>query len=73
MNGYELAGVLRADARTKRACLIALTGYGRASDRRRAIAAGFDEHSVKPVDIDALLGTLERLMAAARGRDADRG
>jgi signal transduction histidine kinase/ActR/RegA family two-component response regulator len=67
MNGYELAGVLRADARTKRACLVALTGYGRASDRRRALAAGFDEHSVKPVDIDALLGTLDRLMAAGPG------
>ncbi|HWK83537.1 MAG TPA: ATP-binding protein [Caldimonas sp.] len=67
MNGYELAGVLRADVRTKRACLIALTGYGRASDRRRALASGFDEHSVKPVDIDALLGTLHRLMAAAPG------
>ena len=30
--------------------LIALTGYGQASDRRRAIEAGFDLHLLKPVD-----------------------
>ncbi len=29
--------------------IIALTGYGRPRDRRRAMEAGFDEHLVKPV------------------------
>ena len=27
-----------------------MTGYGQAEDRRRALAAGFDAHLVKPVD-----------------------
>ncbi len=44
MNGYELAGALRADPRTRGVVLVALTGYGRGSDRRRALDAGFDEH-----------------------------
>jgi CheY-like chemotaxis protein len=30
--------------------LIALTGYGQAADRARALEAGFDVHLLKPVD-----------------------
>jgi CheY-like chemotaxis protein len=65
MDGYELARALRADARTRSIALIALTGYGRAPDRKRALEAGFDEHLVKPVELDALLTTLHRLLAGA--------
>ncbi|MBV9891016.1 MAG: response regulator [Rhizobacter sp.] len=63
MSGYELAAALRADPRTHAAVLIALTGYGRGPDRQRALDAGFDEHLVKPVELDALLTTLNRLLA----------
>ena len=35
--------------------LIALTGWGQDSDRRRALEAGFDHHLIKPVDPDQLL------------------
>ena len=49
LNGYEVARRLRAKCgATIR--LIALTGYGRPEDRRRAAEAGFDGHVVKPVD-----------------------
>jgi CheY-like chemotaxis protein len=34
--------------------LIALTGWGQAEDKRRAIEAGFDEHLPKPVDPEFL-------------------
>jgi signal transduction histidine kinase/ActR/RegA family two-component response regulator len=63
MSGYELAAALRADRRTRSIALIALTGYGRGSDRQRALDSGFDEHLVKPVELDALLTTLNRLLA----------
>jgi signal transduction histidine kinase/ActR/RegA family two-component response regulator len=63
MNGYELAAALRADPRTRSIVLIALTGYGRDPDRRRALEAGFDEHLVKPVEFDRLLGRLAALLA----------
>jgi len=63
MSGYELAAALRADPRTRSIALIALTGYGRGPDRERALDAGFDEHLVKPVELDALLTTLNRLLA----------
>jgi PAS domain S-box-containing protein len=58
MDGYELAGRLRARPELARARLIALTGYGQSSDRERSLAAGFDAHCVKPVQ----LSTLEALM-----------
>ena len=39
--------------------MIALSGYGREEDRRRAREAGFDHHLTKPVDY----GELQRLLA----------
>jgi signal transduction histidine kinase/ActR/RegA family two-component response regulator len=60
MTGYELAAALRRDARLAGLSIIAITGYGREPDRARALAADFDEHLVKPVDIDTLLDTMAR-------------
>ncbi|MGF6181960.1 signal transduction histidine kinase [Massilia sp. UYP32] len=54
LDGYQLAARLRADAATRPMRLIALTGYGQASDRERALEAGFDAHLVKPVKFDEL-------------------
>ena len=34
--------------------LIALTGWGQQHDQRRSLAAGFDHHLVKPLDVDKL-------------------
>ncbi|HEY3635708.1 MAG TPA: ATP-binding protein [Caldimonas sp.] len=65
MDGYALAEALRADPRTRAIALVALTGYGRGPDRRRALGAGFDEHLVKPVELDVLLSTLHRLLSGA--------
>jgi CheY-like chemotaxis protein len=54
MDGYELAGRLRGLGHLTDAWLIAISGYGQESDRRRALAAGFHHHFVKPVDLSAL-------------------
>ena len=66
MDGYELAGRLRAQLDGAELRLIALTGYGQDADRNRSFAAGFDEHFVKPVDLDELTTALE----AQRPQDA---
>ena len=58
MDGYEVAARLRQDATLKDATLIAVSGYGQDSDRRRSREAGFDQHLVKPVDPEELLGLL---------------
>jgi CheY-like chemotaxis protein len=54
MTGYELAKRLRVDHADRPMTLVAMTGYGQASDREKALAAGFDEHMVKPVDFKVL-------------------
>jgi CheY-like chemotaxis protein len=58
----EVARRLRADDALSLTRLIALTGYGQAEDVRQAIAAGFDAHVTKPVNLD-------QLMALLAGRD----
>ena len=58
MDGFQVAGALRRNPETAEVRLIAVTGYGQEEDRRRALAAGFDVHLVKPVDPETLLGYL---------------
>jgi CheY-like chemotaxis protein len=59
MDGYAVARELRGDPLTAPIRLVAITGYGRESDRHRAAAAGFDLHLVKPVGPEALKQLLE--------------
>ncbi len=80
MNGYDVARAIRRDPQLKHLLLVALTGYGRPEDKAQAMAAGFDYHLVKPVDLDALgdliarLGSGERTTTATHGADQkDRG
>jgi signal transduction histidine kinase len=51
-DGYTVARQIRGEGSdwARQVRLIALTGYGQASDRRRAMEAGFDLHLLKPVD-----------------------
>jgi len=60
MDGFELARKLRADYGPQALRLIAVTGYGRDSDRLRTKEAGFDHHLVKPIDLNVLLPLLDR-------------
>ena len=64
MDGYELAGRLRALPTLGTLRLVALTGYGRPEDRARASAAGFDEHLVKPITLERLQETVCRLLGS---------
>lgn len=54
MTGYELAKRLRVECAERPLTLVAMTGYGQVRDREKALAAGFDEHMVKPVDFKVL-------------------
>ncbi|MBW4053214.1 MAG: response regulator [Proteobacteria bacterium] len=54
MDGYEVARRLRALSQHPEIYLVAMTGYGQAADREKALAAGFDKHLVKPGDPDEL-------------------
>jgi two-component system CheB/CheR fusion protein len=69
MDGFEVARRLRNDPRNDEICLIAMTGYGRASDRAMAKSVGFDQHLVKPVDPSVLLKLMGTLRMTPRGMD----
>jgi PAS domain S-box-containing protein len=60
MSGYEVARKMRETPWGKNVRLIALTGWGQDEDKRRALAAGFDHHLTKPVE----LPELEKLLIA---------
>jgi two-component system, chemotaxis family, CheB/CheR fusion protein len=65
MSGFELARRVRQAPVCNGTRLVALSGYGRDSDIRAALEAGFDEHLTKPPDPDRL----ERMLKGA-DRDA---
>ena len=54
VNGYEVARAFRADPALKGTFLVALTGYARPEDLRRAAEAGFDQHLAKPPSLEKL-------------------
>ncbi len=54
MDGFEVARRIRTMRELGRPFLVALTGYGTESDRRKALDAGFDEHLPKPADLELL-------------------
>ena len=60
MDGYALARHLRVHAGAAMR-LVALTGYGQESDEQRSLEAGFDEHVVKPIEVDTLCDVLTRV------------
>jgi CheY-like chemotaxis protein len=60
MDGYQLAPELRRVAGERKLVLAAATGYGLASDKKKAREAGFDYHLVKPLDADMLIDFVAR-------------
>jgi CheY-like chemotaxis protein len=69
INGYEVAQRLRAIFGS-RICLIALTGFSQPEDRARAIEAGFDSHTAKPVELQTLHSLLATYAPATSGADS---
>jgi PAS domain S-box-containing protein len=60
MDGNELVRRLKAERETAHALFIAVTGYGQEHDRLKTMAAGFDHHLVKPVDVTQLGNLLDQ-------------
>ena len=61
MDGHELARRLRARPETANTVLIAVTGYGQENDIENSLAAGFNHHLTKPVDIGKLTSLLSEI------------
>jgi PAS domain S-box-containing protein len=72
LSGYDLAQQVRESPWGRDLTLVAVTGWGQEEDRRRALAAGFDHHLVKPIAAEGLeellrsvTATLQKLSRAA--------
>jgi len=65
IDGWEATRLLKADAATKQILVIALTAHAMRGDRERALQAGADDYDTKPVDLDRLLGKMERLLGTS--------
>jgi PAS domain S-box-containing protein len=59
LDGYELAGKLRELLPGRPLRLVAVTGYGQDTDKRKSRDAGFDAHLVKPIDLGALIRLID--------------
>lgn len=58
LNGYDACREIRSQSWGRDILIVALTGWGQDTDRRKSKKAGFDEHMVKPVNHGALLQLL---------------
>jgi CheY-like chemotaxis protein len=62
MDGWEAAGVLKADPNTQAVPIIALTAHALSGDKEKALAAGCDDYDTKPVELKRLLGKIEAFL-----------
>jgi signal transduction histidine kinase len=67
MDGFEVTRRLRSDPQFAKIKIVALTGYGRESDRAQTLAVGIDRHLVKPVEMETILGSIHALLEAPEG------
>jgi len=66
LNGYDVARQMRSHPWSEKMTLVAMTGWGRDTDRNRSRDAGFDRHLTKPVDPNVLEALLNSCSAHAR-------
>jgi CheY-like chemotaxis protein len=60
MDGYAVARQVRAYEWGSTLILVAVTGYGQATDRRKTQDGGFDHHFIKPVAFNLLQPLLQK-------------
>ncbi|MBI2153787.1 MAG: response regulator [Candidatus Rokubacteria bacterium] len=62
MNGIEALGRLRADARTKKIPVMAVTASAMTHDRQKIMAAGFDGYQTKPINVKEFLEAVRQML-----------
>lgn len=63
MDGWTVAGHLKASPETAGIPVIALTAHAMSGDREKVLKAGCDDYHPKPVDFGKLLTQMEALLA----------
>ena len=63
MDGYQLGGLLRERLGEHAPALVALSGFGQASDREKSRQQGFSAHLTKPASSEQLVRTVQQAVA----------
>jgi CheY-like chemotaxis protein len=66
IDGWEATRRVKSDDATRGVPVIGLTAHAMSGDRERAIEAGCDDYDTKPVELDRLIGKIERLLGNAK-------
>lgn len=62
-DGWEATADLKGDAMTNGIPIIGLSAHAMEGDRDKAMQAGCDDYDTKPVELDRLLGKIEKLLS----------
>ena len=72
MDGWEATRCVKADDATRSVPVIGLTAHAMSGDREKAMEAGCDDYDTKPVELDRLIGKIERLLGLAKSKETVR-
>ena len=64
IDGWEATRQIKADPATQSIPVIALTAHAMAGDEQKALEAGCDDYDTKPVNLNRLLGKIDKLLGA---------
>jgi len=62
LDGYQVLQILRANASTRDAYIVAATANALSGEVERGLKAGFDDYLVKPLDAQEVFALLDRLI-----------
>ena len=62
MDGYEAIAAIRKDEKLKNIPIIAVTANAMSGDKEQCLQAGADDYISKPVDVNALLKRIDKLL-----------
>jgi CheY-like chemotaxis protein len=66
IDGWEATRRVKADDATRNVSVIGLTAHAMSGDREKALEAGCDDYDTKPVELERLIGKIEKLIGAAK-------
>jgi CheY-like chemotaxis protein len=66
IDGWEATRRVKSDDATRGVPVIGLTAHAMAGDREKAIEAGCDDYDTKPVELERLIGKMERLLGGGK-------
>ncbi len=62
LDGWEATRQIKSDPELRSIPIIALTAHAMAGDREKTIEAGCDDYDTKPIDLQRLLGKMQKLL-----------